>query len=234
MTAKRLPKSDIKKVFVAGAAGETGRKIVQDLLDLGVEVRAGVRDPATVEDIVPKGAILVKADVTDRKFLEAAIGDAQVVICASGVNYRRPEMRKNPVGPYQIDYLGTKNLIDIAKEKGVTHFVLVTSLCVSKIFHPLNLFFGVLFWKKRAENYLIKSGLTYTIVRPGGLLSDDNSDSVVATGADTVFEGRIPRAKVAKVVVESLYEPDSYNKIVEIVGKPDAEKVPIDELFAKV
>lgn len=33
---------------------------------------------------------------------------------------------------------------------------------------PLNLYWGVLFWKKQGEQALQRSGLDYTIVRPGG------------------------------------------------------------------
>lgn len=61
------------------------------------------------------------------------------------------------------------NLISAAKQKGVQKFVLVSSIGADDLANPLNLFWGVLFWKKRAEQELQRSGLTYTIVRPGGL-----------------------------------------------------------------
>lgn len=45
--------------------------------------------------------------------------------------------------------------------------VLVTSVGTDAPFFPLNLLWGVLFWKKRAEEALQRSGLDYTIIRPG-------------------------------------------------------------------
>ena len=33
----------------------------------------------------------------------------------------------------------------------------------------------ILLWKRKAENYLIKSGLQYTIVHPGGLLDKEGN-----------------------------------------------------------
>ncbi len=66
---------------------------------------------------------------------------------------------------------GTLNLIAAAKQRGIKRFVLVTSIGADDLLNPLNLFWGVLFWKKRAEEELQRSGLTYTIVRPGGLKS---------------------------------------------------------------
>ncbi len=89
-------------------------------------------------------------------------------------------------------------------------------------------------WKGKAEKYLQASGLTYTIVRPGGLKNDDNTDAIVMKGMDTLFEGSIPRTKVAQVCVEALFQPQAKNKLVEIVAKPDASAQPLDALFASV
>lgn len=43
-----------KTVFVAGATGQTGKRIVNELLAQGYVVRAGVRDEAKAKDILPK------------------------------------------------------------------------------------------------------------------------------------------------------------------------------------
>jgi uncharacterized protein YbjT (DUF2867 family) len=91
-----------------------------------------------------------------------------------------------------------------------------------------------LVWKKQAEEYLQKSGLTYTIVRPGGLKNEDNTDAVVMSSADTLFDGSIPRTKVAQTCVEALFSPSAHNKIVEIVAKADAPAKSFDDLFVGV
>jgi uncharacterized protein YbjT (DUF2867 family) len=52
--------------------------------------------------------------------------------------------------------------------QGVSKFVLVTSIGCDDPLFPLNLFWGVLFWKKQGEVALQRSGLDYTVVRPGG------------------------------------------------------------------
>jgi cation transport ATPase len=54
------------------------------------------------------------------------------------------------------------------------------------------------------------------------------------SGADTLFEGSIPRTKVAQVTVEALFEETAKNKLVEIVIKAEESDRPIAELFAKV
>jgi len=132
----------------------------------------------------------------------------------------------------QVDYLGTRNLVDVAKAQGIQKWVLVSSLCVSQLFQPLNLFWLVLYWKKQAETYLQQSCLTYTIVRPGGLKNDDNTEAIVLSGPDTLFEGRIPHQKVASICVEALFQPSTDNKILETVTQPDKPAVPVAELLA--
>ncbi|MCX7596963.1 MAG: SDR family NAD(P)-dependent oxidoreductase, partial [Fischerella sp.] len=66
------------------------------------------------------------------------------------------------------------------------------------------------------------------------LRNEDSPDSIVMQNADTLFEGSIPRQKVAQVCVEALFEPAAQNKIVEIVAKPDAPAKNFSELFASV
>jgi uncharacterized protein YbjT (DUF2867 family) len=217
------------KVFVVGATGETGRRIVRELVDRQVEVRAMVRNLESARTLLPAAVELVVGDVLDLDSIKRGMAGCTAVICATGA---RPSL--NIAGPFLVDYQGTKNLIDTAKATGIQRFVLVSSLCVSQFFHPLNLFWLVLFWKKQAETYLQDSGLTYTIVRPGGLKNEDNRDSIVMASADTLFEGSIPRQKVAQVCVESLEQPAARDKIVEIIAKPDVSALDWPELFAQV
>jgi len=100
----------------------------------------------------------VVGDVLKPGSLSAAIADS-TVLCATGA---KPSF--DPTGPYKVDYEGTKNLVDVAKAKGIEHFVFFS--VYFQLFHPLNLFWLILVWKKQAGVYQ-KSGLTYTIVRPG-------------------------------------------------------------------
>jgi uncharacterized protein YbjT (DUF2867 family) len=217
------------KAFVAGATGETGRRIVQELVKRNIPVRALVRNLETAREILPAEAELIVGDVLKPESLSAAIADSTVILSATGA-----KLSFDPTGPYTVDYEGTKNLVDVAKTKGIEHFVMVSSLGVSQFFHPLNLFWLILVWKKQAEEYLQNSGLTYTIVRPGGLKNEDNPDPVVMSSADTLFDGSIPRTKVAQVCVEALTHPEAHNKIVEVVAKPEAADQSWDQLFAGV
>ncbi|MDB9313303.1 SDR family oxidoreductase [Spirulina sp. CS-785/01] len=217
------------KALVAGATGRTGKRIVDVLVEQGISVKALVRNLEKGQQTVSPEAELVVGDVLQPDSLQEAIEGCDVVFCATGAT---PSF--DLTGPYRVDYEGTKNLIDVAKTAEIQQFVLVSSLCVSQFFHPLNLFWLVLYWKKQAEDYLKQSGLTYTIVRPGGLLDTDNPDPIVLSEEDTLFDGRIPRRKVAEVAVAALSQSAAQNTILETIAKPEAEKKDWSELFATV
>jgi uncharacterized protein YbjT (DUF2867 family) len=220
------------KALVAGATGGTGRRIVRELVLRGVPVRAMVRDLEKAKQLLPPEAELVLGDVMNPATLKSALTDCTVVLCATGAS---PSL--NPLGPYSVDFVGTKNLVEAAKASHIEHFVLVSSLCVSQLFHPLNLFWMILVWKRQAEVYLQASGLTYTIVRPGGLKDEDNDLPLVMSKADSLFEGSLPRTKVAQVCMEALFHASAKNKVVEIVtqaGAVAASEPDFDQLFATV
>ncbi len=217
------------KIFVAGATGQTGRHIVRQAIEKDLAVKALVRDLDQAKSILPFSAELILGDVLKPATFEPHLADCDVLLCATGAT---PSL--DPTGPYQVDYQGTKNLVDAAKANGIQHFILVSSLCVSKFFHPLNLFWLILYWKKQAESYLQASGLDYTIVRPGGLKNEDNSESIVMKGADTLFDGSIPRSKVARVCVEAIFQPEAKSKIMEIITTPEAESQTWEQLFSNI
>ncbi len=217
------------KALVVGATGQTGRRIVEQLVKRQIPVRAMVRDRARASEILPAAAEMVVGDVLEPGTLRAAIADCTVILSATGA---APSF--NPVGPYQVDYEGTKNLVDAAKAAQIQHFVMVSSLCTSQFFHPLNLFWLILVWKQQAEQYLKRSGLVYTIVRPGGLKNTEEHPPIVMSGADTLFDGSISRDQVAQVCIEALSQKAARDKIVEIVSRPEAVEYSFADLFSGV
>jgi NAD(P)H-binding len=69
----------------------------------------------------------------------------------------------------------------------------------------------ILVWKRRAEAYLLKSGLNYTIIHPGGLKDDEGGKRELVFDVDdnlisTKSKYRsIPRGDVAELCVQSLH-----------------------------
>lgn len=234
--------AQIESVFVAGAAGNTGKRVVKELLSKGFKVRAGVRDVSKAKDVLPTNSNieLVVADVTDSpERLASAIGSVDAVICATGF---RPSLF-DPLASWKVDNLGTVNLVDACKKNGVSRFVLVSSLltngaAVGQVLNPAYVFLNIvgltLIAKLQAEQYIRRSGINYTIVRPGGLRNEPPSGNVVLQREDTLFEGSISRDYVAQVAVEALQLQEASFKVVEVVARPDAPKKTFQELFASV
>ncbi|AGY56846.1 SDR family oxidoreductase [Gloeobacter kilaueensis] len=203
-------------ILVVGATGQTGRQIVRRLRGQGEVPKLLVRSRERAVELFGDSVEIAIVDVAQPGTLVGALTGVETLICATGT---RSGFGGN--GAQQVDYEGTRHLIDEAKRAaGVKRFVLVSSLCVSRLLHPLNLFGGVLLWKKKAEDYLIASGLDFTIVRPGGLREGGGGNEIIVRPADTLFEGTIDRADVARVCVEAGAAPEAAGKIVEIVGGP--------------
>jgi nucleoside-diphosphate-sugar epimerase len=118
------------------------------------------------------------------------------VVCAVGA----AETSFDPGAPKRIDGEGTISLIQAASKAGVEQFVLVSSLGTGKVGFPaavLNLFWGVLLFKRQAEVELEKSGMSYCIVRPGGMERPTDTykrtHNVVLRPRDSIFGGQVRR-----------------------------------------
>ncbi|MCO5562095.1 hypothetical protein L7F22_015721 [Adiantum nelumboides] len=215
------------KVLVAGASGQTGRLLVENLVSKGASVRALVRDVYKARAISQlKDCECIEADLYNYEAVRRAIGESNVVICAIGAR----AFPFDPLNTYQAEYEGVLNLISAAKNQGkVKKFVLVSTIGVTYLqLVPL------IFWKKQAELFLQRSGLDYTIVRPGGLRNANGPEDVVMQAADSQFFGGISRKKVAEVCVSALVASDASHKIVEVVAVPGRQKRSIEDLFKQI
>ncbi|KAL7118853.1 hypothetical protein ACP275_02G026800 [Erythranthe tilingii] len=250
---------DENLVFVAGATGKVGSRTVRcyvELLKLGFKVRAGVRSIQRAESLVQSvqnmkledltgGAQstdkfeLVECDLENLDRIKPALGNSSIVICCIGASEKEIF---DISGPYRIDFQATKNLIDAATSAKVEHFILLTSLGTNKIGFPaaiLNLFWGVLIWKRKAEEVLLASGLPYTIVRPGGMERPTDSyketHNITLSEEDTLFGGQVSNLQVAELMAFMAKNRSlSYCKVVEVIAETTAPLTPAGELLKTI
>ncbi|NJK59023.1 MAG: SDR family oxidoreductase [Oscillatoriales cyanobacterium SM2_1_8] len=213
-------------ILVVGGTGRTGRRIVAELQRREMPVRVLVRDEALAHQVLPPGVAVQVADVTRPETLAPALAEGDRLVVATGANPAKDGL----FGPLRIDFEGTRNLLAAAQTARIQHMVLVSSLCVSRLLHPLNLFGLVLYWKRRGERLLEASGIPYTIVRPGGL-KEEGGGRPILQNADTLFEGSIPRTLVARLCVDAILEPRAHNRILEAIADPN---LPDDLPFAEL
>ena len=144
---------------------------------------------------------------------------------------------------FAICHYGQKNQIDAAKKAGVEHIVLVGSMGGTNPNHPLNKMGNgkILVWKRKAEQYLIDSGIDYTIIRAGGLVDLEGGVRQLVVGKNDTLRNEPPegvaasisRADVAEVVVQALKEPDARNKAFDLLSKlQDAPNAVVTKDFA--
>mmetsp|Transcript_26256 Transcript_26256/g.46652 ORF Transcript_26256/g.46652 Transcript_26256/m.46652 type:complete len:353 (-) Transcript_26256:1098-2156(-) len=125
--------------------------------------------------------------------------------------------------PEKVDYEGQINQIELAKKLGIQHVIIVSSMggtepnnflnSVGKTIDKNGVSTGhgdILLWKRRAEMYLVESGLDYTIIHPGGLLdTPGGNEEFVLDVDDNLYQGpkrstRISREDLAELCVAAL------------------------------
>ncbi len=209
--------TDASYIFIAGASRGVGREITQCLTQQNQKVKALVRSESSCPELEAMGIKVVMGDALDAAAVEQAMqGDEPIQAIISTIGGL-------PKDGQRADYLGNKNLIDAAVKAGVQKFILVSSIgsgesVVAIPPQALETLKPVLIEKEQAENYLIASGLTYTVIRPGGLKSEPATGNGVVT-EDYKIAGTIHRADVAQLVCKCLFSDAANNKILSAVDR---------------
>jgi len=220
-----------KKVLVTGAGGRTGRIVFEKLAKMeGIDAAGLVRSDQKAAELREASGVtdseVYVGDISDESSLQSAFDGADaVVILTSAVPImktpppepgQRPEFGFGPGGmPEQVDWEGQRRQIDIAKAGGtVKHIVLVGSRGGTDAKHMLNTIGdgNILIWKRKSEQYLVDSGVPFTIIRAGGLLDAPGGerellvardDEKVMGPGDKEYRA-VPRADVAEMCVRAI------------------------------
>jgi nucleoside-diphosphate-sugar epimerase len=208
--------SENKSIFLAGASRGVGREIAQLLRQKSFKVKALLRTDAAQAELESLGVTPVMGDALNPTELEAAMLTEPFWAVISTVGGL-------PKDGQRADYLGNKNLIDAALKAGVQKFILVSSIGSGNSADALppaalETLRPVLIEKAQAEQYLIASGLTYVIIRPGGLKSEPATGNGVLT-PDPTIAGTIHRADVARLVCQCLEADQADNRVLSAVDR---------------
>ncbi len=219
--------TDTSYIFLAGASRGVGREIAKCLTQQKLKVKALLRTEAARAELEAMGIEVVFGDALNVADVERAmLGPISAVISTIGGLPKEGE---------RADFLGNKNLIDLAVKAGVQKFILVSSIGsgnTAAAIPPsaLATLAPVLAEKELAEKHLIESGLTYTVIRPGGLKSEPATGNGVLT-EDPRIAGTIHRADVAQLICRCLNSDRANNKILSAVdrqmiyGQPEFEEL---------
>jgi NAD(P)H dehydrogenase (quinone) len=201
-----------RTLFVTGASGHLGRRVVELLVEQGAgKIVAGTRKPEKLADLAARGVVVRHADFEDPKGLEAALAGVDRVLIISTDAIDRPGRR---IAQHKV-------AVAAAVSAGVKHAV-YTSMPNPEsspvVFAPDHL---------GTEQALKSSGLSYTILRncwyteflvPGLAAAVASGQLISATG-----QGGAPyvtREDCAQAAVAALASSDTSNRTWNITG-PD-------------
>jgi uncharacterized protein YbjT (DUF2867 family) len=206
-------------IAVLGATGRTGRHVLTELSNRGVRIRALSRNIEKAQSSVPGDYEWVYADVTKPKTLTLALQDVDIVISTIGST----EEDNSEL----IDYQGSINFVDAAKESSVQHIIYMSSIGAGGAENFSTVILNLVTdkamkWKSLGEEYIRNSGINFTIVRPGGLRGDPGTLGIKLDQGDQII-GWIPRADVASVLVESAFNENAFEKTFEVINDESLE-----------
>jgi uncharacterized protein YbjT (DUF2867 family) len=211
-------------VAIAGGHGKIALSLTRLLHERGDRVRSLIRNPDHGDDVREAGGEPVVCDLeaADEQTVTQAIEGADAVVFAAGAGPGSGSDRK-----LTMDLGGAVKLIAAAKGAGISRYVIVSSINADPDAPGDDTFSVYLRAKGEADAELARSGLDYTIVRPGPLTDEPGTGRVTA---GDVGRGDVPREDVAAVIAAVLAQPGTIGATFELMGGD----TPIDEAVASI
>lgn len=255
LAVAELVTAGYQRIRVLTRSEDKARQMFGDRADIAI---GDIRKPETLSAATEGITHLICATGTtalpsDRWDFKMPLGDNPLAQAATWTKiYLDAEFRNANArnAPEAVDAIGVSNLVQAAPAS-LKRFVFVSSCGVArKETFPYNLLnaFGVLDAKAKGETAILRSGLPYTILRPGQLTDgpytsrDFNSlvqastkgkRGVVVAAGDTL-NGQTSRVDVAAACVACLESAAAENKAFELVSQGDRPaKIDWEALFAK-
>ena len=204
------------KILVTGGTGVIGEGVIPELIGRGHSVRLLSRhakeDAKQWPDVEP-----FVGNVADPASLAGAAAECDAILHVAGIVAEDPP----EVTFAKVNVGGTKNMIDEAKRANVSRFIFVSSLGADigeSDYHRS---------KFEAERLVEKSGLRWTIVRPGNVYGP--GDEVISTVLKMV------RALPAVPVIddgEQEFQPIWHEDLADILALTVEKSDLTGEIFA--
>ena len=155
----------MRKILITGSNGNLGRAIFA----------SGIKVPYTcfflskhiISDDSCRPNRCIKADISKDEDIDPKLWGVDEVFHIAGSTHER-----NPKKYYINNFEATKRLIDKSEANGVKRFIYISTQAIGEKGGAYS------HSKELAENYLMQSKLTWTIIRPADIYDTGNKDSI--------------------------------------------------------
>ena len=221
------------RLLIIGGTGVLGSAAANHFLEKGFHVTVFVRNKDKAINLVNKGATILTGDLTDAATITGIFNGIDIVITAA-----HGMLGKGKNKSAKVDEAGHQHLIDEAKKAGVRHFI-YTSVFTASPDHTIDFFRT----KYVIEQYLINSGLNYTILRLPAFMEwhvyNLLGKNIVKKGKTTILGSgkKLANFIAIKDVVAAIdtiaLNQDYYNKTILVAGPQNISRNEIADLFGK-
>jgi uncharacterized protein YbjT (DUF2867 family) len=198
-------------VVIVGGHGKVALRLEKLLAERGDSPRGIIRKTEQAQDLEEIGAEPIVLDIENVDDIGDALAGADAVVFAAGAGPGSGPARKRTV-----DYGGAVKLANAAASQDIRRYVMVSSIGSNRPDTWSDQMRPYQEAKSEADQFLIESGLDYTILRPGRLTDDPGTGQVEI--AERVEYGEIPRDDVAAVIAECLLADNTIGKSFDLVG----------------
>lgn len=191
-----------KTFIVTGGTGYLGSTLLQKLVDMDSRVRALKLPSEEVKKELLDKIEFIEGNVCDKSSLEELFnveGNTSVIHCAGMVSIRS----SNSPLVRQVNVEGTKNMLDISKEHGVSKFIYVSSvhaipekkngemITEVKDFDAKKVTGHYAKTKAEATSYVLNSTLNTSVVHPSGIIGPGNYQSYLSNMIMEYCKGKL-------------------------------------------
>jgi uncharacterized protein YbjT (DUF2867 family) len=178
---------DLRCVFVTGATGYVGRRLIPRLLERGYEVRALARNESTGK--LPPGCRIIQGNALDSRTFAAQVTGADTFVQLVGT--AKPAPWKGPAFR-AIDLVSARASIEAAMSAGVRHFIYVS------VAHPAPIMKAYIAVRRSCEEAICAAGLPATFIRPWYILGPGHRWPLLLLPAYKVMEFIPSRREAAR------------------------------------
>ena len=207
----------LSKIVVTGASGFIAKNLRKYLSEKNIDLISISRNDFKKFKSESK---IISKDYDEKKLLQL-IKNSDALIHLVGIGQQSVNSDYN-----MINTKFTQHIVNLSKKANIQKIVYLSGLGVST-----KTTLGYFISKYNAENFIINSGLDYTIFRPSYIVGTDDmftkylkrqikNGEINIPGSGTYSIQPIHISDVVKIIFESTLQPKFKNKIIDLVG-PD-------------